>query len=125
VTTGSGPEGVVYVHGGNPNFATDSILVSEYNAGRVSAYTADANGNPVVASRQDFIANLAGTEGGTVDPTTGDFVFSTYGSGNKVVVVQGFVNQATATPEPGSIALLIGMGLSGSVFAFRRNRTRK
>ena len=126
VTTGGGPEGVVYVRSGNPNFAVDSILVSEYQAHKVSAYTADANGNPVVSSRQDFITGFFGTVGGTVDPTTGDFVFSTFdGNSSKVVVVQGFNSQAVATPEPGGIALLAGMGLSGSVFAFRRRRTRK
>ena len=32
---------------------------------------------------------------------------------------------AANTPEPGSIALLVGSGLSGSVFAFRRRRNRK
>ena len=122
VNTGNGPEGIVYVHGGNPNFVTDSILISEYSANRISSYTADAGGNPVVASRQDFLTGLTGAEGGTVDPTTGDFVFSTFGGGNKVVVIQGFTNQATTTPEPGSIALLVGMGLSGSVFAFRRRK---
>jgi len=30
-----------------------------------------------------------------------------------------------ATPEPGSVALFVGAGLSGSVFAFRRRRSRK
>lgn len=125
ITTGSGPEGVVYVHSGNPDFAVNSILVSEFSAGRVSAYTADANGDPVVGSRQDFITGLGGAEGGTIDPATGDFVFSTFGASNKVVVIQGFTNQAAGTPEPGSVALLVGAGLSGSVFALRRRRSRK
>ena len=116
------------MHGGNPNFAVDSILVSEGGNAVVSAYTADANGNPVVASRQDFISGaISQPEGGTVDPTTGDFVFSAAGGPDrsKVIVVQGFTNQAAATPEPDAVALLAGMGLSGSVFAFRRRRTRK
>ena len=62
---------------------------------------------------------------GTIDPITGDFVFSTFGGGNKVVVVQGFTNQATATPEPGSVALLIGAGLSGCTLLRKRRRSRK
>jgi len=123
VNTGRGPEGIIYVHAGNPDFSLNSILISEYSTNTVSAYTADANGNPIVASRQDFITGLGGAEGGTIDPLTGDFVFSTFNGGNKVVIVQGFTKQATATPEPGSLALVIGVGVSG-VFAFRRRRNR-
>ena len=40
----------------------------------------------------------------------------------------GFVAVPAAditTPEPGSLALLVGASLSGSAFAFRRRRTRK
>ncbi|MCW3051101.1 MAG: hypothetical protein JWN14_271 [Chthonomonadales bacterium] len=124
VNSGHGPEGIIYVRAGNPDFSLNSILVSEYSAGGVFAYTADANGNPIVASRQDFITGLGGAEGGAIDPITGDFVFSTFNGGNKVVVVHGFTNQAAATPEPGSLALLVGAGLSGGVFAFRRRRNR-
>jgi len=125
VNSANGPEGAIYVHSGNPDFAVNSILVSEYGAGRVSAYQADASGNPLVGTRQDFITGLNGAEGGAIDPVTGDFLFSTFGGGNKVVVVQGFTNQLAATPEPGSLALLVGAGLSGGVFAFRRRRNRK
>ena len=72
VNSGFGPEGIVYVHSGNPNFAVNSILVSEYSANAVSAYEADANGNPILATRQNFITSLSGAEGGTIDPVTGD-----------------------------------------------------
>ncbi|HRV81157.1 MAG TPA: PEP-CTERM sorting domain-containing protein, partial [Planctomycetota bacterium] len=89
VNTGGGPEGIVYVSGGNTGFANDSALVSEYLGGRVSAYELDSNGDPVVASRRDFITGLLGAEGAVIDPVTGDFLFSTFGSGNQVLVVQG------------------------------------
>lgn len=125
VNSGSGPEGIIYVRSGNPNFAVNSILVSEYGGNRVSSYEADANGNPLIATRQDFITGLSGAEGGAIDPITGDFLFSTFGGGNKVVVVQGFTNQAAVTPEPGSMALLLGLGLSSAgILARRRKKVR-
>lgn len=125
VNTGSGPEGIIYVRSGNPDFAVNSILVSEYGAGRISAYQADASGNPIVATRQDFITGLGGAEGGAIDPVTGDFLFSTFGGGNKVVVVQGFTNQAAATPEPGTLALFAGITLSGAALLRKRRRRNR
>jgi hypothetical protein len=85
-----GLEGLVYVHGGNPGFPSDSVLVCEYSQGTVGTYTIDANGDPVVASRQDFITNLTGAEGALIDPVTGDFIFSTFGGSDRVIVVKGF-----------------------------------
>jgi hypothetical protein len=90
VNTGGGPEGIVYIPGGNPGFAVDSVLVSEYAAGRVRAYDIDGNGDPIVATRRDFLIGLSGAEGAVVDPVTGDFIFSTFGGGNRVIVVRGF-----------------------------------
>jgi hypothetical protein len=75
------------------------MLVAEYSAGTVGSYTIDANGNPVLASRHDFITGLTGAEGAAIDPLTGDFFFSTFGSGNQVFQVRGF----TAPPPPSSI----------------------
>ena len=43
-----------------------------------------------------------------------------YGDQNRVI--HGFIVQATATPEPGSLALLIAGGLTGTAFLRRRNR---
>lgn len=89
-TLATGPEGIVYIAAGQPQFGAPSMLVSEWNLGRVSAYTLDADGNPVVDSQRDFITGLSGAEGATIDPVTGDFLFSTYGGGNRVIAVQGF-----------------------------------
>jgi hypothetical protein len=91
-----GPEGFVYIDGANTGFGgSDSMLISEFSAGKVGAYQLDANGNPIVSTRRDFITGLTGAEGAAIDPLTGDFLFSTFGGANEVVVVQGFL-----TPPP-------------------------
>lgn len=100
-----GPEGFVYVPPGSPLFAGPSMLVSEYSAGNVAAYDVDANGDPIVGSRRDFITGLSGAEGAFIDPYTGDFLFSTFGGGSRIIVVQGFV------PAPGGVALAAAAGL--------------
>jgi hypothetical protein len=122
-TANEGPEGLVYVNNSNPLFGTNSLLLTEYGQNRVSSYEADADGNAIVGTRKDFITGLLGAEGGTIDPMTGDFVFSTFGSINRVVVVSGFTTpQADATPEPGAIALLTTSGLVGTGLMLRRRR---
>ena len=91
----SGPEGIAYVNPGSAEFAAPSVLVSEYSSNRVSVFEVDAAGDPIVATRRDFVTGLTGAEGAFVDPVTGDFLFSTYGGGNRVVVVRGFARAAT------------------------------
>lgn len=88
--TPGGPEGIVYIPGGNPGFAVDSVLVSEFSTGSVGAYDIDANGDPIFGTRRDFLTALGGAEGAVRDPVTGDFVFSTFGGGDRVIVVHGF-----------------------------------
>ena len=90
-----GPEGIVYVNPGSAEFGATSVLVSEWSAGRVSAYEVDESGDPVVGTRRDFVTELEGAEGAFVDPVTGDFLFSTYEGGNRVIVVRGFARAAT------------------------------
>ncbi len=99
VTLSGGPEGFVFVRAGSAEFSAHSLLVSEYQAGNVAAYALDANGDPVIASRRTFISGLSGAEGAFVDPLTGDFLFSTFGGGSRVIVVSGFA-PPTATPTP-------------------------
>lgn len=96
VTLPGGPEGFVYVPLGSPLFPSQSMLVSEYSNDTVASYTIDANGNPVLASRRDFIAGLTGAEGAAIDPLTGDFLFSTFGGSNQVIAVQGFTSPVAA-----------------------------
>lgn len=113
-TITSGPEGFVYVPLGSPLFGT-SILVSEYGGGRIAAYDVDANGDPIVNSRRNFMTGLGGAEGAFIDPLTGDFLFSTFGGGDRVIRVSGF-----AVPEPSTLVLF---GLGALALVAKRRRT--
>jgi len=86
----NGPEGIVYVEAGASLFPRESVLVSEYSANVISSFEVDANGDPIANTRRVFISQLGGAEGGTRDPLTGDFLFSTFNGGNRVIVVTGF-----------------------------------
>lgn len=108
-TLPGGPEGFVYITAGNPGFATNSMLLSEYRAGLVAAYSLDADGNPLLGTRRVFVDGLSGAEGAAIDPVTGDFLFSTFGGGDQVLRVSGF---AAPIPEP-STWLLMALGLAG------------
>jgi hypothetical protein len=94
-----GAVGFVYVNRGSAQFTRSSLLVSEYSAGQVAAYEVDANGDPIVSTRRTFITGLGGADGAFIDPVTGDFLFSTFGGANQVVVVSGF-----AKPPPPPVA---------------------
>lgn len=87
---GIGPEGIVYVQPGNPGITQHSVLISEYGRGAVSCYDLDAIGDPIMSTRRVLVSNLSGAEGGTRDPRTGHFLFSTFGGFNKVVLITGF-----------------------------------
>jgi hypothetical protein len=121
-TISGGPEGIAYVPIGSPLFPNPSLLVSEYSAGTVGTYEIDANGNPILSSRRDFMTGLTGAEGSFIDPLTGDFLFSTFGGGDRVVVVQGFALPPippSSVPEPGTM-LLLSSGIVGMVPFIRR-----
>jgi len=97
-----GPEGFVYVPVGSPQFPNYSILLSDYGSDEVVTYQVDANGDPIAASRTLFVSGLSGAEGAVIDPVTGDFLFSTYGGGDRVIAVQGFT---PPVPPPGTLTL--------------------
>jgi hypothetical protein len=94
-----GAVGFVYVGRGSAQFTQPSLLVSEYSAGQVAAYAVNANGDPIVSTRRTLITGLGGADGAFIDPVTGDFLFSTFGGGDRLVVVRGF-----ATPPPPPVA---------------------
>jgi hypothetical protein len=122
-TLPGGPEGLIYVPSGSPLFTGPTMLVSEYSAGLVGAYDVDASGNPILASRRDFMTGLTGAEGAVIDPLTGDFLFSTFGGGDQIFRVTGFSTPVTAVPEPSTLGLA-AVAVAGGVLAGRRQRRR-
>lgn len=112
-----GPEGFVFISAANAGFGVNSMLISEFSAGEIGAYELDASGNPLVATRRSFLSGLSGAEGAVIDPLTGDFLFSTFGGGDRVVRVTGFV-VPPPIPEPAT-ALLVLCGLAG-LWVWRR-----
>lgn len=107
--TGGGPEGIVYIPTSNVLFNDDQyVLISEYSVGRVSAYVIDNDGFPIASTRRDFITGLGGVEGATLDPVTGQFMFSTFGGGNRVVVVRGFVPRPPCIPDVAGVGGTLG-----------------
>lgn len=120
-----GPEGFVYIAGGNPLFTSNSMLLSAYANGTVDSYEVDANGNPILNTRRTFVSGLSGAEGATIDPLTGDFLFSTFGGANQVVVVQGFNTPPPPPPPPNGVpepAMLGLFGLGLLALGMRRRR---
>lgn len=110
--TGGGPEGIAWVPAGNPDFAVNSALISLYDSGVVEACASDASGTPNSATCTTFISGLSGAEGASIDPLTGDFVFSTFGVGNQIEVVSGFTSLA-GTPEPAPGLMVLGVAAIG------------
>jgi hypothetical protein len=112
-----GPEGFTYIAAGNPGFGNNSLLLSEFQGGVIAAYELDALGNPLVTTRRTFLSGLTGAEGAAIDPVTGDFLFSTFGGNNQVVLVSGFTNPV---PEPSSALLMLAGGLGLAAWLRRR-----
>ena len=93
------PEGAVYVQPGNPGFTKHSVLICDYTGGRVEAFEIDANGDPILATKRTLITGFAGPEGGTRDPRTGHFLFSTF-VGNRLILITGFNTNCAANLVP-------------------------
>jgi hypothetical protein len=92
-----GPDGFIYVRAGSPGISVNSMIVCEWSAGNVVVYEVDANANPIPASRRVIVQGLSGALGAAFDPPTGDFVFSTFGGGNRLAILRGFARQ---DPDP-------------------------
>ncbi len=114
-TLTGGPEGFVYVPSGSPRFTGPSLLVSEYGADQIAAYQVNGNGDPIPASRRTFMTGLDGAEGALLDPVTGDFLFSTFGGGSRVIVVRGFRAPPPQLPAPEAGKTVNAFVVSGKV----------
>lgn len=88
-----GPEAFVYISNENPEFSVDSLLVAEWSAGNIAAYEADNDGNPLPATRKDFIKGLEGAESAHVDALSGDFLFATFAGDERLIAIRGFKPQ--------------------------------
>lgn len=87
----SGPEGIAYIPNGSAGFPNPSMVISSYGNGTVVVYEVGSDGLPVIETGREMVVGLSGAEGALIDPVTGDFLFSTFGGGNKVVRISGFV----------------------------------
>ena len=97
-----GTDSFVYLKAGNPGFSRDSLLMTEFDTNTVSVYAIDDNGDPIAESRKEFITgsgyhsptSLTGTIGATIDPLTGDVLFSPFFENDriksKIIAVRGF-----------------------------------
>lgn len=123
ILIGGGPDAFVYVDSRNPQFTEDSLLLADIDNSKVVSYAIDNNGDPIPASRQDFLTDIGGVIGAVADPLTGDLLFSTYSDAvfnpdgdNEVVVVKGVTapaSEPTSVPEPASALGLLAMGVMG------------
>ncbi|MDX9751558.1 MAG: hypothetical protein RBT71_10800, partial [Flavobacteriales bacterium] len=90
--TASGPEGITYIPPGSAGFDVPSMAISSYSSGKVVVFDVDADGLPLPSSARDLVTGMSGAEGAMIDPVTGDFLFSTFGGGNRVILIKGFAD---------------------------------
>lgn len=97
VTLPNNPGGFAYVPAGSPGFDHQSLITAEWRQtgaqdDRVAVYEVDEQGDPIVATRREFLSKFTRPWGAYYEPVTGDFFFLQWGAGeDRVYVVQGFV----------------------------------
>ncbi|NER35197.1 MAG: DUF4114 domain-containing protein [Oscillatoria sp. SIO1A7] len=94
---GIGPGSFIYPLLGAPEFATPGLLMAEWDANGIYAYEVDSDGNPIAASRELFMP-YHGVWGATVDPITGDFLFTPWSGGGGITIVRGLGQPADNEP---------------------------
>jgi hypothetical protein len=87
----NGPEGIAYIPSGSLGFPNLSMAISSYGNGTVVVYEVGNDGLPNIATGKNMVTGLTGAEGAWIDPVTGDFIFSTFGGGDKIIRISGFV----------------------------------
>lgn len=131
-------EGMVYLKAGSPGFTVDTLLVAETRAGIIAAYSVDANGNPIAATRRVFLSGppFQAPEGLCFDPVTGDLLVTTAASSSSAIYrISGFAPPSTgggvtfralpdAFPRAGTVPLTVtfttrGEYSGGSIIAYR------
>jgi hypothetical protein len=86
------PGGFAYVPAGSPGFTNQSLIIAEWDNNTVATYQVDDQGDPVLSTRQPFINNLYRPWGAYFEPTTGDYLFLSWGAPpDQVYIVEGFV----------------------------------
>lgn len=108
-----GTEGLVYAPVIAPLLA-GRLLVCEWIQGNIVAYQVDANGDPLLATRQVVVSGVPSVGGGAVDPWTGDLVFCG-GSGQLLVLrananCGSFSSYGAPTPSGGVTASISTSG---------------
>ncbi|HEX5054150.1 MAG TPA: hypothetical protein VFZ65_20395 [Planctomycetota bacterium] len=88
-TLAGGPDGFAYVPHAAPLFTGGDVMVAEFNASVLATYSIDAQGDPIVATRQVFANGFTSAFVLTVDPVTLDIVHAGW-SGTTVHVIKGF-----------------------------------
>ncbi len=103
--------GAIYVQGGTPGFATDSVLVAEGAETTVAAYRVDANGDPILASKRSFITGQGlPFMGATEDPATKDFLFAGFNRHLYLVGRFGATAPTVTITEPAPGATFLSSG---------------
>lgn len=96
----SGPEGIAYIPAGSAAFPNLSMVISSYSNGTVVVFEVGDHGLPVPSSAREMVTGLTGAEGALIDPLTGDFLFSTFGGGSKVIRISGFEKPSSVNENP-------------------------
>jgi hypothetical protein len=94
------PEGFVYVPPASSPFPDyGAMLVPEYYRATVSAYSLDAESNPIPDTRSPFLTGLVYPQSTVIDPLTGDLLV--VNRPGRLISVRGFGTQPwVPTPTP-------------------------